>query len=235
MFKHKGKLMAAAFCLAVIWLVSAPAAYANDWDKATRITVNQPFEIPGMILPAGTYIVKIVDLAGERHVVRFFSEDESKIYATIIGIPDFRLTPTDDTSLTFYESRFNRPRALHAWFYPGYQYGIEFAYPENQAFDIASVGEEHVIVTKEPLPYLGEKPTDFGFEEEEFLAVEPGGEEVAVAEVHPEFTPEPEPAFAPEPEVPAPALPKTATPFPLMALVGLLSAGTAFGIRSFHK
>ena len=80
----------AVFCLAVVWGLTARPAYADDWDKATKITVNQPFEIPGKILPAGTYVVKLVDLAAERHVVRFLSEDESKVYATLIAIPDLK-------------------------------------------------------------------------------------------------------------------------------------------------
>jgi hypothetical protein len=126
-------MIVAAFCLVVIYLAAAPATYADDWDKATRITVNQPFRIPGVILPAGTYIMKIVDLGGERHVVRvrFLSVDESKLYATVIGIPDFRLDPADKTVISFHESELSRPRALRSWFYPGHQFGIEFAYPKK--------------------------------------------------------------------------------------------------------
>jgi hypothetical protein len=226
------RLMVAVFCLAVVWLVAAPAAYADDWDKATRITVNQPFEIPGKILPAGTYIVKLVDLAGERHVVRFLSEDGLKIYATLIGIPDFRLEPTDKTAITFYESELNRPRPLHNWFYPGHQFGIEFAYPKKRAVEIAAAVEEPVIAYKEPEVVLEEEPAPVTVEElleEPLVAVTPGGEEVAIAEVYPEFTPTPEPeldieAFARE-------LPRTATPFPLLGLLGLMAAGVASAIR----
>jgi len=99
MWKRIVELALVGFLLSMIWSLTALSAYADDWDKRTKITVNQPFEIPGMILPAGTYIVKLVDIASERHVVRFLSEDEKKIYATLIGIPDFRLEPTDTTSL----------------------------------------------------------------------------------------------------------------------------------------
>src|ERR1700674_2865352 len=100
MSKRIKRILLMVFCLAVVWSLAALTAYADDWDKATKITVNQPFEIPGTVLPAGTYVVKLVDLAGERHVVRFLSEDESKVYATLIAIPDFRLEPTDKTSIT---------------------------------------------------------------------------------------------------------------------------------------
>src|SRR5262249_9804103 len=151
----------------------------------TKITVNQPFEVPGKVLPAGTYMVKLVDIAGERHVVRFLSEDESKVFATVIGIPDFRLKTTDKTSMTFYESEVGNPRPLHAWFYPGHQFGLEFAYPEKRAAQIATITEEHVIATKEPEffpPAAEAAPTVKELLEESLVAVEPGGKEVELAE-----------------------------------------------------
>lgn len=216
-----------AFALAAVWVIAGAPVYADDWDKSTKITVNQPFEIPGHVLPAGTYIVRLVDIASERHVVRFLSEDESKVYATVIGIPDFRLKTTDTTSFTFYEAEPANPRPVHAWFYPGHQFGLEFAYPEKRAARIAAVTEEHVIATKEPeFNFTWEaEPTVPELLEEPLVAVEPGGKEVEVAEVHPEFTP------APEPEPAPPALPKTATPFPLIAILGFMAAGFASVLR----
>src|SRR5579862_5393984 len=114
MSKKMRRALLVVLCTAVVCSLAALSAYADDWDKATKITVNQPFEIPGHVLPAGTYVVKLVDIAGERHVVRFFSEDESKIYATLIAIPDFRLETTDTTSITFYEAEPGSPKPLHA-------------------------------------------------------------------------------------------------------------------------
>jgi hypothetical protein len=228
------RVLLAAFCLAVAWGFTASSSYADDWNKATKITVNQPFEIPGMVLPAGTYMVKIVDLVADRHVVRFLSEDESKVYATLIAIPNFRLEPTEKTSITFYGSEVGQPRALHEWFYPGRQFGVEFVYPEKRATEIASVAEEHVIATKGPevVPFIEEKqpepaPTVKELLAEPLVEVKPGGEEVEIAAV----TPPPIPGPLPEPTT----LPKTATPFPLVALIGLLSAGAASGLRLLRK
>jgi hypothetical protein len=232
MYRKIVKTLLAVFCLAVIWSLTVPTAWANDWDKATKITVNQPFEIPGQILPAGTYMVKLVDVAGDRHVVRFYSEDESKVFATLIAIPDFRLETTDKTAITFYEDFSNQPRPLHSWFYPGHQFGLEFAYPEKRAGEIAAVTEEHVIATKEPefIPYAwGPEPpvTVAELLEEPLVAVEPGGGEVEIAEVHPEVTVEPSPEVTP--------IPKTATPFPFIGLLGLMAAGAASGLRRLRK
>lgn len=234
MSKKISRVLLVVLCTAVVCSLAALSAYADDWDKATKITVNQPFEIPGHVLPAGTYMVKLVDIAGERHVVRFLSEDESKIYATLIAIPDFRLETTDRTSITFYEAEPGNPKPLHAWFYPGHQFGVEFAYPEKRAAQIAAKAEEHVIATKEPEPE-SERAFNWAPEpavpellEEPLVAVEPSGKEVELAEVHPA-----EVAPAPAPELPA--LPKTATPFPLIALIGLIAGGAASGLRLSRK
>jgi len=233
MSKRIRRAVLVVFCLAVVWSLTTPPARADDWDKATKITVNQPFEIPGKVLPAGTYIVKLVDIAAERHVVRFLSPDESRVYATLIAIPDFRLEPTDKTSITFYESEVGRPRALHAWFYPGHQFGVEFAYPKKRAAEIAAVAEEHVIATKEPefVPFTWEAEPELKVENlltEPLVAVEPSGEQVEIAEVHPE-----EVTAIPSPEVVP--LPKTATSLPLVGLLGLIAFGAAFGLWLLRK
>src|SRR5581483_7305280 len=120
-------------------------------------------------------------------------EDGLKVYATLIGIPDFRLEPTDKTPITFYESELNRPVALRSWFYPGYQYGIEFAYPKKRAVEIANVVEEPVIAFNEPEAWVTEPAPAEELLEEPLVAVKPGGEEAEVAEIYPEFTPTPEP------------------------------------------
>jgi hypothetical protein len=229
------RILMVAFSLAVVWLVTTPAVYADDWDKATRITVNQPFEIPGMILPAGTYIIRIVDLAAERHLVRITSEDGLKIYATLFGIPDFRLEPTDETAITFYESKVNGPQPLHQWFYPGRQYGIEFAYPKTRATEIAKVVEEPVVAYKEPETFVEPIPAEEWFEAP-LVEVTPAGEEVQIAAAeYPEFTPTAEPELGLEFHEPLPVLPRTATPFPLLALAGMMAAGIASTIRLFRS
>jgi hypothetical protein len=237
MSKSIRRALLVAFSLAVVCGLMTLPAYADDWDKATKITVNRPFEIPGTILPAGTYWVKLVDLAGERHVVRILSEDESRVLATLIAIPDFRLETTDKTEITFYEAEAGTPPPLHAWFYPGHQFGVEFAYPEKRAAAIAAKAEEHVIATKEPEP---ESEPAFTWEpepavpkllEEPLVAVEPSGREVELAEVHPEVALEVASPLPPE----LPALPKTATPFPLVALLGFAAAGAASSLQRLRK
>jgi hypothetical protein len=210
-----------ALSLIVTWGLSTVSAYADDWNKATKITFSNPVEIPGMILPAGTYMFKILDLLGDRHVVRIFNEDESAVYATILAFADWRPEATDDTVVTFYESEKGRVPALHEWFYPGHLGGVEFAYPEKPPFiETAAVAEEP-IVTKAP-----EAPLVFREKPERAPAIKE-----AIKPPPPEVVPVEETTIPePEPEPEAPPLPKTATSFPLIGLIGLLAAGAASGL-----
>src|SRR5579883_824202 len=149
-----------ALSLVVALGLLTASTYADDWNKAAKITFNHPFEIPGMILPAGTYVFRIVDMQGDRHVVRIANEDETATYATVLAFADWRPEAKDDTVVTFYESEQGRVPALHEWFYPGHLGGVEFAYPEKAPFvETAAVTEEPVVTkTPEAPPVFREKP-----------------------------------------------------------------------------
>jgi hypothetical protein len=110
----------------------APFARADEWDKQTVLTFNEPVEVPGKILPAGTYVLRLADIQSDRNVVQVFTEDQKQLLATIMAIPAYRIAPTDKTVVTFDERPSGSPEALHKWFYPGDTYGFEFVYPRSE-------------------------------------------------------------------------------------------------------
>ena len=55
------KTILVALVLALFGAMFASGAKADDWNKKTKVTFSQPVEIPGQILPAGTYTIKLVD------------------------------------------------------------------------------------------------------------------------------------------------------------------------------
>ena len=132
-----------ACCMALMTAVFLPTAKADDWNRKTTITFSGPVEIPGVhlvgwgVLPAGTYVFKILDSQSDRHIVQIFSKDEKTIYATILAIPNYRLKATDKTVITFRERPAGEPEALRAWFYPGRNWGEEFVYPKAKAMELA--------------------------------------------------------------------------------------------------
>jgi hypothetical protein len=230
----------------------SPRANADEWNKRTVVTFSGPVEIPGVhlegwgILPAGTYVFKLLDSSSDRHIVQIFNQDETIIYATILAIPNYRLKATDKTVITFNEGVSDRPEALRAWFYPGANSGEEFVYPKAKAVELAKVTQTPVLAVVADLKAEVAKPDEPQVVEElkqvPLMAVKPTGEVVDVAEVvqtTPPATVDPTPAIdvaAPVPtQVPENTLPGTARFVPLVTLLGFLALSGAVTIRAIRN
>ena len=233
--------------LALLGAVTSPAVKADEWNKKTVITFNAPVEIPGVhqkgwgVLPAGTYVFKILDSQSDRHIVQIFDKDETQVYATILAVPNFRLQSTDKTIMTFAERPAGQPEALRAWFYPGRNWGEEFVYGKTMALELAKTTNTAVLYTPAELPVevvepikTADEPVVVVMKTAPLMAVKPTGEDVALAEV---VTPPPaEVAPVQVAAAPTPAeLPHTASPLGLIALLGLLALGGALSLRLLQK
>src|SRR5437763_12613057 len=137
-------------CAVTVSLLVVPGASADDWNHKTSITFSGPVEVPGVgaqVLPAGTYVFKIMDSLSDRHIVQIFSADGTHIFTTILAIPNYRYRATDKTVVTFQERAQGEPQAIRVWFYPGHQWGEEFVYPKTKALELAKIGNEPVLYT----------------------------------------------------------------------------------------
>src|SRR5580704_8752707 len=141
------KAVPAVLGIALLAAALAPRVTADSYDHMTTVTFSGPVEIPpvyitGMkVLPAETYVFKLVNSSNDRHIVQIFNQDQSKIYATILAIANYRLTPKDKTVITFNEGIAGQPEALRAWFSPGSNWGEEFVYPKDKAVQLAQVSQ----------------------------------------------------------------------------------------------
>jgi hypothetical protein len=217
------------FCLSLVVLAVLPTAKADEWNHKTIMTFNEPFEVPGVgaqVLPAGTYVFKLLDSASDRHIVQVFNQAEDHVYTTILAIPNYRLRSTGKTVLTFRERGEGQPEAIHAWFYPGHEWGEEFVYPKARALELAKIVNEPVLATPVEVATLPIEAVTTA----PVIAVKPTGEEIAVTEVV-QAPPAEVAAVAPAQET----LPQTASHLPLVALIGLLSLGAWFGVWALSK
>jgi hypothetical protein len=105
-----------------------PKSRADEMDRKTIVTVNQPIQVPGKVLPAGTYVFKLLD-SNDLTLVAIFNEDGSHLVTTIQGIPSVRTETPEKAILQLEERPSGQPEALKAWFYPGDNVGVEFVYP----------------------------------------------------------------------------------------------------------
>jgi len=233
------KTAATVFGIALMTAVLAPGARADDWNRKTTITFSGPVEIPGVhlkgwsVLPAGTYVFKILNSQSDRHIVQIFNKDETAIYATILAIPNYRLRATDKTVMTFRERPAGEPEALRAWFYPGRNWGEEFVYPKARAIVLAKETHMPVLFTPAEIPVevaepikTADAPVVVEMTRAPVMAIQPTGEEVALTEVVTAPPPVPEAAAA---------LPATASNLPLIGLLGLMALLAAFATRTAAK
>jgi hypothetical protein len=203
-------------------------AAADDFDQKTVFTFSGPVEIPGQVLSAGTYVFKLADSSSDRNIVQVFNKDETNLYGTFLAIPDYRIKPAGKTIITFEERPAGSPEAVKAWFYPGENYGRDFVYPKPKATALAkanntpvpSMPAEFAANTIKPAATV-KAPHIVAMSQAPLKAQKPTEEEVEIAEV-----------FAVSAEAPLPpTLPTTASPLPLIGLVGLLSIGAGVGLR----
>ena len=133
-------VLAGVLVLALFAGPSARPAQADDFDKLTYVTFSGSVEIPGVALPAGTYIFKLADPDTGNRVVQVLSKDGKTVYATFFSRPETRPAPAGETIVTLYEGGMatGSPEAIKAWFYPGETTGFEFVYPREQARKAAS-------------------------------------------------------------------------------------------------
>ncbi|MBZ5635772.1 MAG: hypothetical protein LAO55_21800 [Acidobacteriia bacterium] len=233
-----------------------PLLKADEYNRKTVITINQPLEVPGVVLAPGTYVMRLFNSSSDRHIVQFMTEDQKQQLALTFAVAADRVRPTGRTVLTMYEGARGEPPAIRTWFYPGDVVGQEFLYPHKQAVRISERTNQNV-----PEVETGQAASAKEAAAAVVPAAEPAksnespGESVFIAKAEPAPPPAPAPIAAPEPQQPAaeqqspaannaqapaepPAataaddtLPKTAGKGPLAALIGGLSFILAFCLR----
>jgi len=225
------KALFVVLTLALLVAVFVCPARADQWNKETVVTFNQPIEIPGRVtLPAGTYVFKLLDSQANRHIVQVWNEDKTQLMATILAIPNYRLEPTGETVINFNERPGVCPVALRAWFYPGDNFGHEFAYPKERASELAEKCQE--IVPAETVI-----PTVSTLKSVPLVAITPEKKEEPVTEAF-----QLEPSNPPQESAPAQVaaaqpekLPQTGSTIPLIGLLGFAAIAIGISLKMLAK
>jgi hypothetical protein len=211
-------LINAAIGLLILGALLVPTVRADEWDKKTIVSFSEPVQVPGTVLPAGTYVFKLANNQSDRYIVEIFDAHETQLITTIMAIPDYRMQTPDETIISFNERPSGQPEALKAWFYPGDNYGVDFVYPKQRATELAEANNRPVLS-------IPDDATDKDAMKAAEVAAVPPPVALVAAET-------PAPPFPAMPEE-SPALPQTASALPRIALLGVLSLAAALGIRRF--
>jgi hypothetical protein len=117
--------------------------HADEFDQATKFTFSQPVQIPGRILPAGTYWFQLLNTTN-RQIVEVQAEDHTPI-ALLYTFARERSSGNEDVAVTLADRGPNQPEAIVAWFYQGDTSGHQFLYPKQQARELARDMQKTVV------------------------------------------------------------------------------------------
>jgi hypothetical protein len=132
-----------AFAIASVLFLEV-AAHADEMDQSIKITFSQAIQIPGQVLPAGTYLFKLAD-PNNLDVVHIFNSEGTRLYATLETITAERRKPSGHTVVTLAEQPDGRPETLVKWFYPGSTSGHELVYSKQEEQQLAQDRQQTVM------------------------------------------------------------------------------------------
>jgi hypothetical protein len=131
--------------LAIATMFMATGARADEYTKQTFLTFSGPVQVPGMTLPAGTYMFKLADPESGRRAIQIWDEKGTKLFTMLLTVPDEQPEPKDDPVVLFSERPSGAAPAVKSWFYPAERTGYEFIYPKDQAMKIAAATNTPVL------------------------------------------------------------------------------------------
>jgi hypothetical protein len=236
------KRLASASVLVV--LVSALASGANAFthDKRTYFTFSQPVALPGMTLPAGTYMFRLANPDTSRNVIQVANREGTESFAMLHTVQAQRPDAPKDSELRFRETAAGAPPAVGTYWYMGERTGYEFLYSKEQLAALNNVVQPAPAERADSsadVPPIADPDTSPDVVEGPGLpsVEEPAEADSQIAQVQPR-----EPAAPPAAPVNEPApnaastrdeLPRTASPLALLLLGGIATAG--FGVKLLRK
>ena len=131
--------------LAIATMLMVTGARADEYTKQTFLTFSGPVQVPGMTLPAGTYMFKLADPESGRRAIQIWDEKGTKLFTMLLTIPDEQPEAKDDPVVMFSERPSGAAPAVKSWFYPAERTGYEFIYPKDQAMKIAAATNTPVL------------------------------------------------------------------------------------------
>jgi hypothetical protein len=158
-------------------LLCTNAIRADEWNQQLTLTFNNPVEVPGQVLAAGTYVFKVGvgDVSDDRSIVRIYNKDGTHLYGLFMTVPDHSLVRSNKPTLEFEHGLPGSPEIIYAWFYPGDKVGHEFVYPKAEAVRLAKANNRAVASMSDEFASQGDLNA---MKHARVKAVMPTGEEV---------------------------------------------------------
>jgi hypothetical protein len=138
----RASLLALGLAL-VLFAISAPAD-----SRTATVKFDTWVEIPGQVLPGGTYIFVLSDNQGAEHHVQIFDMVTRRLVAVVATDPDQLQQPQEENVRLEQRQGPFRGEAVAEWFRPGARVGERFVYQPG-----SMIGEATMLATAEDLDH----------------------------------------------------------------------------------
>jgi hypothetical protein len=110
-------------------LATSAASAMFETRRTTYFTFSRSVQLPGVTLPAGTYVFEVANAGSSSNVVVVRSRDRSTLHAftmtNVVYRPESR---GRDATITFGETSAGNPPPVKAWYPQSETMGREFIY-----------------------------------------------------------------------------------------------------------
>jgi hypothetical protein len=121
----------AVFGVSFVAGVGSPLKAETMSGNQAVVTFDHPVEVPGRVLPSGSYVFKTMD---NDELIQVFSADQKHLFATVAVIPTDR--PIQDTAndsfVQLNKTRADAPQEVEGFFFAGRTTGYQLVYPSAQ-------------------------------------------------------------------------------------------------------
>jgi len=107
-------------------LLTASLAVAGQTPAATTLTFDRAVRVPGVTLPAGTYVFKRVGADHDQRTVQIYQANPRRLVATLMAVPTVR--DGGGADVVFGDTPKGGLPVLRAWYERGTQNGYSFIY-----------------------------------------------------------------------------------------------------------
>jgi len=135
-----------AVLLGILSVSVAPSLRADDFNKETHFTINQPLQVQDTVLAPGSYVLKLAASDFDRVLVSIYDGDGIRLEKIALGFTAYRSDAGDPKMITVSQPQGDQPSRLKTWFYPGDTFGVEFA-EKGSARSLKPVGNSTGQVT----------------------------------------------------------------------------------------
>jgi hypothetical protein len=148
------KVAYAILLSAIFSIIALPITAQAQDDHAVVMHFDKPIEIPGQVLPAGSYTFVVPENTGGA-VVQIFNGKRTRLIATVQAVGAQRVEASDRFEFTLGQGSQPTSQALVKWFEAGATSGYELLYPHREEQQLRA-SETTVFVQPVDRPLSGD-------------------------------------------------------------------------------